>query len=417
MTTLTEHPAARAAPAVWLIAMLLVAGALLLPIIAGAPRGVDDVGNAPNVVLVAVANTSLGAIIVRRRPTHPIGWLLLVGSGLFSAMHLLAWTYASLGPDRAGGVERSAWVALLLQTTTVMSVVVVFHLFPTGRPLSPRWRMLVWACVLGLVCNVVVDGLTPGPMDIVPAYDNPLGATGVGPVLGVVGAAAGVLVSAGIAGGVVSLGLRLRRADGVERQQVKLLFYAAAVGVGALVGANLVLPDLMEHSVVGNLVWGVATASLSLAVTIALLRYRLFDIDRLISRTATYALVTAILAVIYVAVAILPAAMYGLDSDLLVAAATLASAGVFVPVRRRVQAQMDQRFDRARYDATRIAATLGISLRHAVDPDRVINDLVGVVEAALRPSGAQVWLRANRQQRSQAARARDGGTSVSPPGP
>lgn len=94
-------------------------------------------------------------------------------------------------------------------------------------------------------------------------------------------------------------------------------------------GANLVLPDLMERSVVGNLVWGVATASLSVAVTIALLRYRLFEIDRLISRTATYALVTAVLAGTYVAIAILPAALYGLDSDLLVAAATLASAGLF----------------------------------------------------------------------------------------
>lgn len=396
MTARDRHPAARAAPAIWLVAMLMVVGAALLTAVAGP----DDLGNAPTGVLVAVANTTLGAIVVRRRPTHPIGWLLLVGSGLLSAVHLLASTYANLGPERTG-VALAAWVALLVQTTAVMSVVVMFHLFPTGRPLSPRWWTLVWLCVTGLACNLVVDALAPGPMEIVPPYDNPMGIPSAGPALGVVGAAAGALVGAGVAGGIVSLGLRLRRADGVERQQVKLLFYAAAVSVGMLVGANIARPDLMERSVVGNLVWGAAAASLSLAVTVALLRYRLFEIDRLISRTATYALVTAVLVVVYVAVAIVPAATYGLESDLLVAAATLVSAGLFVPVRRRVQARMDQRFDRARYDATRIAAAFGTRVRDAVDPDRVVADLIGVVEAALRPAGAQVWLRATRVQRAR----------------
>jgi hypothetical protein len=196
-----------------------------------------------------------------------------------------------------------------------------------------------------------------------------------------------------------ALGVRLHRSDGVERQQVKLLFYAAAVGVCALVGANLVFPEAMEHAVVGNLVWGAAAAGLSLAITIALLRHRLFEIDRLISRTATYGTVTAVLALCYVTVAMLPAALYGLESDLLVAAATLVSAAVFVPVRRRVRAQMDRRFDRERYDAARVAATFGTSLRDAVDPDRVVDELVRVVEAALRPDGTQVWLRAASPRR------------------
>lgn len=306
--------------------------------------------------------------------------------------------------------------------------------FPDGRRPSRIWRWVSYAATAGVVAGVALPlvfgsfvaaamspvvrqrhgdarlGVRHRPRlqprhgcagsradDCRAPYDNPIGATGAGPVLDVVGAAAGAFVGIGIAGGIVSLGLRLRRAGGVERQQVKLLFYAAAVSVGALVGANLVLPDLMERSAVGNLVWGVATASLSVAVTIALLRYRLFEIDRLISRTATYALVTAVLAGTYVAIAILPAALYGLDSDLLVAAATLASAGLFVPIRRHVQTQMDRRFDRARYDATRIAAAFGTSARDAVDPDRVVGDLIGVVETALRPASAQVWLRVGRQ--------------------
>lgn len=399
MTTIVGPSAPRLASAVWLLTMLLVACSLLLPVVAGVAHGPGDLGNAPNVVLIAVANASLGAIIVRRRPSHPIGWLLLVGTGLLSALHLLAWSYAALGPDHATGVAVAAWIALPLQTTTVMSVVVMFHLFPTGRPVSPGWWTLVWACVVGLACNVVVDGITPGPIGMVPSYDNPLGVRGAERLLAAVGTVAGVLVGVGVAGGVASLGVRLHRADGVERQQVKLLFYAAAVSVCALVGANLAFPELMEHSILGNLVWGAAAASLSLAITIALLRHRLFEIDRLISRTATYAAVTAVLGLVYVAVALLPAALYGLDSDLLVAAATLASAAAFVPVRRRVQAHMDRRFDRERYDAARIAATFGTSLRDAVDPDRVIGELERVVNAALRPDGAQVWVRGASRQR------------------
>ena len=269
-----------------------------------------------------------------------------------------------------------------------------------------------------LACNIVVDGLTPGPMNMVPSYDNPFGVAGADALLAGIGVLAGVLVGLGVVGGVVSLGVRLPRADGVERQQVKLLFYAAAVGVCALVAANLVFPGAMEHTVVGNLVWGAATSGLSLAITIALLRHRLFEIDRLISRTATYATVSAVLAGVYAVVAMLPAALYGLESDLLVAVATLASAAVFVPVRRRVRAQMDRRFDRERYDAARVAATFGTNLRDAVDPDRVVDELVRVVEAALRPDGAQVWLRAaspgDVTDRGSGGGDHDGSTSSGP---
>ena len=393
MRSVTDRAAARVAAALWLVTLVVVAWGLVLPVVADLPRGTEELGNAPSVVLIAVINASLGAIIARRRPAHPIGWLLLVGSGLLGALHLVALSYAALGPDRVGGATLAAWIAQALQTTTVTSIVIVFHLFPTGRALGSRWRIFVWASVAGLACNLVVDGLTPGPMPMLPSYGNPFGVTGADPLLAGIRVLAGVLVGLGVVGGVVSLGVRLHRSDGVERQQVKLLFYAAAVGVCALVGANLVFPEAMEHAVVGNLVWGAAAAGLSLAITIALLRHRLFEIDRLISRTATYGTVTAVLALCYVTVAMLPAALYGLESDLLVAAATLVSAAVVVPVRRRVRAQMDRRFDRERYDAARVAATFGTSLRDAVDPDRVVDELVRVVEAALRPDGTQVWLR------------------------
>jgi hypothetical protein len=385
--------AGRGALLIWVVTMLAVGVALTLPFAAGSPAGLDGYEQWHDLVLVAITNTTLGAVIVSRRPRHPIGWLLLVGSGVLTAVQLLAGEYAGLGPDVAPFAPLAAWVAMQVQFTGVLAVVLVFQLFPTGRPLAPRWRILVWATIVGLACRFIASGLAPGSIEFMPSYENPFGIARAEPALDALATAAAILVGAGIVGGLVSLGLRLHRSDGLQRQQVKVLFYAATLSVGTLVGANIAFHDAMETTVVGNLVWGAAGASLSLAVTIALLRYRLFDIDRLISRTVTYALVTAVLAAVYVMVAILPATLYGLESDLLVAVATLASVGIVVPVRRRVQAAVDRRFNRARYDAARTATAFAARLRDEVDLDAVSADLLGVVHATVQPAAAQVWLR------------------------
>jgi hypothetical protein len=382
----------RVALVVWAATLIVTGVALLLPVVTGAAAGLDGYAEWREVTLVALADASLGAVIVSQRPGHPVGWLFLLGSGVMSALHLLAGEYAGLGPAIVDGAPTAAWIAMQMQFLAVMSIVFVFQVFPTGQVVSPRWRPLPYVTAVGVGLEVLAMALGPGPLDTAPQYANPLGIAGAGPLLAAVEGVGVALAAVGIAGGLVSLAVRLRTSDGLQRQQVKYLFYAAAVSVAVLVAANVFLADAMEQTVLGNLVWGGAAVSLSLAVTVALLRYRLYDIDRIISRTVTYALVTAVLVAVYVLVAVLPSTVFELESDLLVAAATLAAAAAFGPVRRRVQAVVDRRFNRARYDAARVIDRFAHRLRADVDLESLATDLHRTVAATMQPAQLALWL-------------------------
>ncbi|HSK97074.1 MAG TPA: hypothetical protein VK891_10695 [Euzebyales bacterium] len=381
----------RVALAMWAGTVTVVGGALLLPVLVGAPSGLDGYAEWREVTLVAVADASLGAVIVSRHPRHPVGWLFVAG-GVLGALQVIAGQYAGLGPTMVAAAPFGAWIAMQAQFLSVMSIVFVFQVFPTGRVLSPRWRALPYATAVGVGLDVLAMGLAPGPVDIAPRYDNPLGIVGAGPALAAVERVGIALIAVGVAGGLVSLALRLRVSDGMQRQQVKYLFYAATVSVGVLVVANVFFAAAMEQTVLGNLVWGGAAVSLELAMAVALLRYRLYEIDRIISRTVTYAVVTAVLAGVYVLVAVLPATVLRAPSDLLVAAATLAAAAVFVPARRHVQAVVDRHFNRSRYDAVRVVEQFAHRLRRTVDIDSLATDLHGTVAATVQPAHLSLWM-------------------------
>jgi hypothetical protein len=190
---------------------------------------------------------------------------------------------ARRGHGREDDVARSAaWVAEELRLAVLGALVLALLLFPTGRLPSRRWRVVLWLGVIGLVALMANEGLTPGRGEHLLGYENPFGLAGRSGLLGGFSVLATAFFLAELAA-VLSLMVRLRRARGVERQQLKWFVYAAVLAVVVLVLANVLLPDLMEHGPLGHLLWGAVPVSLAVAVAVAVLRYRLYDIDQLVN--------------------------------------------------------------------------------------------------------------------------------------
>jgi hypothetical protein len=341
-----------------------------------------------------------GTVLVARRPGNRVGWVL-AGAGLLALLQGFASVYAE--HSHARGVTSlpaltAAWLAGWLGAPMITLFLVYLPLlYPTGCLPSPRWRVLRDATAGFVVTASVALSLKPGPVEGMPVH-NPLGiAAWEGPLtwfydygfvfLGLLGLAA-----------VTSLVLRFRSVEGVERMQIKWLMLALALVLGYVlissVGLELVLG--LEPIWLVDLV-GIGTLFLVPAsIAVAVLRYRLYEIDRVVSRTVSWALITASLLALYGAgvFALTPlVAGVGGGSQLAVAASTLAVAAAFRPVRRRVQAGVDRRFDRGRYDARQVVDQFAARLRDEVDLDELRSDLTGVVGAAVAPVAVSVWLR------------------------
>jgi hypothetical protein len=348
----------------------------------------------PYLVAIVVAAT-VGAVVAGRLPRHPVGWLLL-GVGLSVAASGVADGYARYGlVARPGALPLARWVAIYSPATTVVGLALVgfvLLLTPTGSLPSRRWR---WWAVLAAAAPVLFVVVLPlGPGLVIPPYQAAVGRVGIPALAGVVlagiaagffGTVAGLLVGAG------SLVARFRRARGAERQQLRWLALAAALtGLGAaVVGVGMAL----DATAVPLFAAGVCLALLPLATGAAILRYRLYDLDRIISRTLAYGLLTVLLGGGYAAVVLGLGRLIGQDSSLVVAAATLAVAAAFQPARRRIQAAVDRRFDRRRYDAAQTIAGFGDRLRQQVDLDTLAVELVAVVGETMQPASVSLWLR------------------------
>jgi hypothetical protein len=266
-------------------------------------------------------------------------------------------------------------------------------LFPTGRLLSPRWRPIAWLAAIEIIANSVLAALQPTLRLEYTArtIPNPIGISGLpGPQQGAVGAVLGGLFTAVSLAACASLVLRFWRARGEERQQLKWFAYAAALMVTGLVGA-LVLPSS------GDLIAALTIALLPVAAGIAILRYRLYDIDRLINRTLVYGLLTALLGGGYVgAVLVLGQLFGGVTRDppsWAVAGATLAVAALFQPARRRIQAVVDRRFNRRKYNTAQTVQAFSTRLRDQVDLDTLSTELLAVVDQTMEPTRISLWLR------------------------
>jgi hypothetical protein len=345
------------------------------------------------VVLAVVSAAAVGALVASHRPRHPVGWLLL-GVGLALQGSLLVQSYVDYGllarPGSLPGARYLAGFAYSFALVWVSCAGFVLLLTPTGRLPSPRWRW--WARVAAAAPVLLLLGAVVQPDPLAPDYyGNPLAVPALARVLAVLAVAGAVVVLVSLLVGAGSLVVRFRRARGVERLQLRWLAYAAALAAGLLLVALAAGVLAKDEVVLASLAVGVAL--LPLATGAAILRYRLYDLDRIVSRTLAYGLLTVLLGGGYAAVVLGLGQLLGRDSSLAVAGATLAVAAVFQPARRRIQQAVDRRFNRRRYDAARTIAAFSARLRQQVDLDSLTAELLAVVEQAMQPSQASLWLR------------------------
>jgi hypothetical protein len=355
-------------------------------------------------VVTTLAYATVGALITTRRPAHPVGWLFL-GAGLVGAAQLATGEFAAAflaasGPSVAVAV--AAWASSLFQLVVVGLLVCLLLLFPTGRPPSRRWWVLVWVVAAGVVLFSVGAGLAPARYQDFPGVENPFGIAGLATVLGWVDGVGGILFVAGLLGALASLVVRFTRARDLERQQLKWFVYAAGLGV-----AVVVLPIPIP----GFLVWTLAPVGLSAAAAVAVLRYRLYDIDRIINRTLVYGLLTAILGLGYAAGSLIFILVTGVGSvgsgppSWLVAAVTLAAAAVFRPARHRIQSAVDRRFNRRKYHAATTIQAFTTRLSEQIDLDTLSTELLAVVDQTMEPTRVSLWLRPSPHGSSDTSRS------------
>jgi hypothetical protein len=359
------------------------------------PLGSDDYGY----VLTVASAVAVGALLALRRPRHPVGWLLLAlglsvltagvttgyaGYGLLvRAESLWAADYAAWWND-AGFVVWPALLGFILVLT------------PTGSLPSPRWRWWARVAATAPVVWLVAAALQTRPLNPPwPAMTSPLAVRALAGPAGYASWLSVLVIGLALLVGAASLIVRFRRAKGAERQQLRWVAFAAALsalGVVAIGAAVPLVPQPGAELILGVLI-GACLALLPLATGVAILRYRLYDLDRIVSRTLAYGLLTVLLGGAYAGVVLGLGQLLGQDSSLVVAGATLAVAAAFQPTRRRVQRAVDRRFNRRRYDAARTIQAFSTRLRQQTDLDTLTVDLLAAVDQTMQPTQASLWLR------------------------
>jgi hypothetical protein len=393
--------------AAWSLGVLIVLFSAVLVLLAFAAR---EAGSDIAPFTGVLALTTLGFVVARRQPGNPLGWMFLALAAL-GALGPAAGAYAVLSyrlghhlPLAVAAVFLALYWCLLIVTLPL-----VILLFPDGRLPSRRWRPVLWGYLAVAACwpvsiyAVAIRTVAAGDIQIVPggdlrAVDYPAGSSAwLGSVEAVILPVLAVFWLVFVARQVLSW----RRADGERRQQLKWLMSGAAVCMaatafvavgGTLIGGTLAASPSPAVQAVFNVV-SVGILALPVSIGVAILKYRLYDIDRIISRTLAYAIVTGLLVGVYAGLVLLATQVLGHHhSTVAVAAATLAAAALFNPLRRRVQRAVDRRFNRARYDADLTAAAFAARLKDAVDLDSVQDDLAGAVQKALEPAHISVWM-------------------------
>jgi hypothetical protein len=388
--------------ALW--ALTLVAFALVgwlndLLVEAGRPDLAIVTSDIPAYVLATLSATTVGALLASRRPHHAVGWLLL-GLGFPVALSGVATGYANYGlMARPGAVPAADWAALYHGVSILIalaSLQFVLLLTPTGSLPSPRWRW--WARVAGAAALLSLATSLLLPFE--PPYQaaaNPLAVADPAGLLRAFSNLTWLVTALGLPVAAGSLLLRFRRALGVERQQLRWLVLAAALAAAILAVTVLALSVGLLGPTGNEILLGwvsaVVLGLMPLATGAAILRYRLYDLDRIVSRTVAYGLLTVLLVGGYAAVVLGLGQLLGRDSSLVVAAATLAVAALFQPARRRVQEAVDRRFNRRRYDAARTIEGFSARLREQVDLDALTSELLVVADQTMQPTRVSIWLR------------------------
>ena len=345
--------------------------------------------------LTFMAFPVVGFVLASRRPGNRVGWIIL-GTGLVLGLGFFCQRYGERGlvaaPGSLPASRAAAWFLNWAWSIPIAGLMFLLLLFPTGRLHSRRWRPAAWfvtavsgldaAAFVARACRVWAAPYTSLSQGWYPG-------THIADV---------VLMSAALPVGVAAVVVRFARSSDEERLQLKWFVTAAALVVATIIPLSLApqlgLSPAVTSSAVATLkvVFSLALVGLYAAVAIAVLKYRLYDIDQVISRTLAYGMVTGVLAAVYAGLVMLATQVLTLTSQVGVAAATLAAAALFNPLRRRVQRRVDRRFNRARYDADRMLAAFAARLQDATDPDAVRSDLMATVQHGLEPAHLSLWL-------------------------
>jgi hypothetical protein len=346
-------------------------------------------------LLLGASFTVVGWRIASRRRENLVGWMLL-GVGVVFALVTFTGAYAYLGliaePETLPLADVAAWLSTLVWVPAWTLAMLLLLVYPDGRLPSPRWRPMLWISAASAVLMLVPNAIAEWP------YRGPALFTGMLPstpalntasLLQVVGLLLSLLVALAGAGALV---IRFRRSVGMERQQLKWFVSAAVVAVPLFfVMSGGMLPPPFDV-----LVAVIAAPLIPIAIGVAILRYRLYEVDRIISRTVSYGVVTGILAIVFVGPVLVSQtvlASFMSGSSAAVAASTLVVAALFQPLRRRVQSAVDRRFDRSRYDAEQTVAAFGAHLRDEVDLSSLYAETRQVVAATVAPATISVWIR------------------------
>ena len=408
--------------AVSLMLGLLSVALLVLTRATPTPRGAAPrVMVAAWVLVLLVILSTMGALIVARQPANLIGWSFLA-AGLGLALQAFATQYAiyALLTD-PGALPGGAWLAWIPIWLTIPAIYSAFAalvlLFPTGRLLSPRWRPVAWL-VVGWIAGVTVGNFTYPP-DAYLGVEAPVRLNeAAGQIMTTIDGLAWLLGNLAIPAAAASLVVRFRRSRGQERQQLKWLAYAAAIlGVGVLgLGLVTLLNQLgwvraQSTRPVAVVLGGVAilgVTALPVTAGSAILKYRLYEIDRIVNRTLVYGLLTTLLAAVYGGLVLGIGQLFGgigtEPPSGAVAVATLAVAALFQPTRRNIQQAVDRRFNRRRYNTARTIEAFAARLRDQVDLDTLSSELLTVVDQTMEPTQVSFWLRASPPDSSDTPR-------------
>jgi hypothetical protein len=388
---MTARTAARLAWSLCAGSVAGIGGLLVLK----ALNGSADLRSAP-LVAAPLAFLVVGALVAARQQRNPVGWQLLA-VGVFMTANLLGESYARYAlitaPGSLPGGQFGAWLGWTYAPILAILAIFLPLYFPTGRLLSPRWRPVVWSGIGFLAFAVAGNALWPGPqpplLGLAPVPNPVVFLPQAKPLFELFRTLAGLCLLPGIAGAIAALVVRFRRSRGIERQQLKWFTYAAALAP---------LPGFVYEAApsIFGLLRTLIFPLVPISVGVAILRYRLYEIDRILNRTLVYGLLTVVLGLCYAAGSLVFVLVAGTGADppsWLVAGTTLAAAAIFRPARRRIQAAVDRRFNRRRYNAAKTIQAFSTRLRDQVDLDTLSSELLAVVDQTMEPTQASLWLR------------------------
>jgi hypothetical protein len=395
---MSRRTAALFAWSIWATSLALTALSLLLLVLNFSHPGVSIYPYWLENILFAVGFSTVGAVIASRSsPENSIGWLFCAIGLFFGAIHFSAEyaIYALLvQPETLMRGEAAAWILSWGWIVAVGVIVFLVLLFPDGRLPSRRWRWFAWLSLILIFTGAVWGAFIPGAILSLGQINNPLGIEGVPNVWKLTQTLMLTLIFVSAA----SLFMRLRRARGVERQQIKWFTYTGVVASSAaLLTYTIAEPiGVLWLKWVGYVVMQSALLGMPISMGIAILRYRLYEIDILINRTLVYGSLTATLVALYfVGIVVLQRVfvlLTGQQSTLAVVASTLLIAALFTPLRRAIQGFIDRRFYRRKYDARKTLEAYSTQLRNETDLEALSDDLVGVVRETLQPAHVSLWL-------------------------